>query len=364
MIIVKKIAIKDLESFFYSDFFKNLEFKPISEARVKSYLKNPRAKKDDIVIFMALEKEFLVGYRTILSDTFFDGGKTIDFGWLSGSWVHPKHRRKGISTLIFNEVLKEWDSKLMYSNYAISSKLLYDKTEQFKELITLEGTRFYMRFNLHKILPGKKIIFKKIVLVLKGIDIVLNSFFDIRYFFIKNKTEYRIEKNENLNNSIAQFIENNNNSFRRNIKEFEWIQEYPWVLSNQAAKNESNSYFFSVYSKDFESNIYTIYNFENQLIAIVFILIKNREMKIPYVFFKVDGKELVSDFIVNKINIYKVNTVTIYNADIEEELERKIIYIHKKNFVQKFFCTKVLSNLIDKKEKINIQSGDGDSVFT
>ena len=109
---------------------------------------------------MAFYENELVAYRTILSDAFFIEKKKVSFGWLSGNWVHAKYRRKGFSTLLFNEALKDWGSKLMYTNYAVASKLVYDKTNQFNLLYDLKGTKYFTRFCLADILPLKKKVFK------------------------------------------------------------------------------------------------------------------------------------------------------------------------------------------------------------
>lgn len=367
MITIQKIALKDLEHFFYSDFFKKLEFKPISEIRVKSYKNNPRARENDIILFMAFDKKAIVGYRTILSDSFMSGVKQKHFGWLSGSWVHPKHRRKGISTLLFNEVLKDWEGKLMYSNYAEASKRLYDKTNRFQLLYNLEGARFYMRFSLGEILPKKNNTFKKTKMVWKGVDLFLNSVFDVRRAFFRNKkNDFIVKQDEKMNELIVAFIKNNgkNNLFDRGKLEFDWIRDFPWVLSNEAAKTESNHYYFSVYSKELQSNIFTLYDKNENLIAVLFIVIRDGDMKIPYAFFKDTNKELVSSFIVNKVKLYKINTITTYHKDIEKEFIKKLTFIYKKKFVQNFFSTKSLFNFMKDKENIVVQPGDGDSVFT
>jgi hypothetical protein len=302
-----------------------------------------------------------------LSDAFFVDDKSISFGWLSGSWVLPEYRRKGISTLIFNEVLKAWNFKLMYSNYAVASKLLYDKTTQFKQLQKLDGVKYYTRFSLAKILPNKGMVFSKTKLFWKIIDCFLNLFFDIRYFFItlKKETNYKITENENFNVSTASFIkENTQNFFQRNKKEFEWIQNYPWIFTNQITKNTYKSYYFSSYSLKFESNFYTIYDLNNILIGCLLITIRDGDMKIPYAYFTEENSKLISNFILNKSILKKVDTITIYNKSLETELTENLSYIYNKKFIQKFFLTKHLAELLTFKKDIQIQPGDGDSVFT
>lgn len=154
MISIQKISLEKLGDFIHSTDFKKLRNKPISKIRAVSYINNPRANKNDIVLYMVFNLDELIAYRTIFSDYFTnEDNNKVFFGWLSGNWVHTKHRRKGLSTLLFNEVLKDWNHKLMYTNYAEASKLVYDKTQKFNLLLDLKGARYYTRFCLGDILP-------------------------------------------------------------------------------------------------------------------------------------------------------------------------------------------------------------------
>lgn len=368
MIFIKKISLEELEFFMNSNEFKNLKNKPISKARANSYLANPRANKKDTILFMAYNLEELVGYRTIWADTFFIENKKETFGWLSGSWVHPKYRRRGVSTLIFNEVLKEWKSKLMYTNYAETSKLLYDKTEQFNFLHGLNGVKYYMRFSLADILPKKRRIFQSTKLFWKFFDLLLNLFFDIRYFFINSKKEtgFYVKKNAPWNAEVLLYINSfiKHNLFQRGEKEFNWIQKYPWILSDKRTKLDSKSYYFSLYAKQFESNIYTIYTTENKLIGFLLITIRDGHLKIPYAYFSKESTKEICNFLVNRCVKMRVKTIIIYNKHLEIQLNNKLSFIKKKAFTQKYFITKSLLNSMGESMNFQIQTGDGDVVFT
>lgn len=368
MISIKKVALKDLKDFINSAEYKNLKNKPISKGRAHSYVNNPRATKDDIVLYMAFISNELVGYRTILSDFFIIKNKKEFFGWLSGSWVHLNYRRKGISTLIFNEVLKDWKSKLMYTNYADISKLLYDKTAQFNLIKQLHGTKYYTRFCLADILPRKKKIFKSTIFLWKTVDAVANSVLDIRNIFNKpfKKTNNIIKENELLNTEIKSFIDNFtiNTLFQRNQEEFHWIKNYPWISTDVESKLASNFYFFSSYSKQFESNRYTIYTAENKLIGFLIITVRDGHLKIPFAnFYEKYSKEVVQ-FIVNKSVELKIKTILVYNKNLESELNNKLPFVNKKAFNQKYFASKTFKNLSGEIKELTIQAGDGDVVFT
>ena len=366
MVTIKKISLQELDSYVNSKEFVNLQNKPISKARVRSYINNPRAHKNDIVLFMAFKEHQIIGYRTVWADIFYNQEKKVSFGWLSGSWVHPEFRRKGVSTLIFNEVLKDWDYKLMYTNYSETSKLLYDKTTQFKLLYSLTGTRYYIRFSLADILPPKRRIFELTKRFWSFVDEVLNFIFDLRFTF-KNQTNNKniqVKVNEVWNEDIVVFLENfNNNLFKRSEKEFQWIQSFPWILTSEEVKQENKSYFFSCYANQFESDFYTIYNKDQQLISCLMITIRDGHLKIPYSYSTNEYMNEISSFIVDICLQKKVKTIVVYNHELEEKLNQKLFFIKKKTFNQKYFVTNKLSSSI-LKNTISIQTGDGDVVFT
>jgi hypothetical protein len=367
MISIQKITLEELEVFLNSKLYKEFDNKPISEARVASYLNNPRANNKDIVLYLVFLEKKLVSYRTILSDTLFVKDKEVPFGWLSGNWVDEKHRRKGFSTLLFKEVKKDWNSKLIYTNYAEASKLVYDKTQDFKLLKELKGRKYYMRFCLADILPKKKEVFKITRFIWRFMDVFLNIFLDILKILKKNiqKNIYIVKENEELSDSILEFIKNKSseNLFRRAAVELNWIQTYPWILTNEATKNSSKKYNFSSYSKEFESIRYTLYDQVKCMFGCVLITVRDGHLKIPYVYYKKETIKEIALFIASKCKEKNVKTVVIYQKELEEELNKLLFFVGKKEFTQKYFIMKTFEKVIKIKE-FQIQSGDGDVVFT
>lgn len=365
MIEIQKIKLRDLLSFFNSDFYQKLENKPISKTRVLSYVNNPRANEDDIVLYMAFLDKRLVGYRTILSDSIYLNNKKINFGWFSGNWVDPTFRRKGISTKLFQKVLKDWNEKLMFSNYAIASKLLYDKSNFFKNFYKFKGTRFYVRFSLSHILPKKHLFFLKTKPFILCIDSLFNLIIDFSNLLKnKKKVNFNVIENEDINDQIKAIVEDKKNLFKRNILEFNWIQNYPWVLTDKQTKIDAKSYFFSYYSKDFSSKFYSFYNDDKNLVAYFLLTIKDGNLKLPYCFYKKESVQKIVNFLHHIVMCKKVNTITIYDKLLEKKIQEKFSYILKKNFSHDFYCTKDLYQSLRSVKDFSLQTGDGDSVFT
>ena len=364
MLNITKIKLGNLLDFVQSEQYLSFNEKPISLLRAESYIKNPNANLEDFVLYMAFINNELIGYRTILTDVFYNGNIKQKFGWLSGNWVHPKHRRKNISTILFKAVLKDWNNQLIYSNYAEESKALYDKTNTFSELKTLKGVRYYRRYSLAELLPPKNKIFLFIKPFLHLSDWFLNLFSDLKLAKNEVISDYKIHKIKSWNSEIQVFLSNfkEKELFRRDLKTLQWIINYPWIKTDKDTKTLSEKYQFSSYADVFENNFYVIKNNSNKIITIINISVRNKQLKIPYFYSTKEGIKPSIDLILNTCNKYKINYLTIYDEVLNNVLKNQV-FLKQKPFIQKYFITKELKKRLPNLNT-HIQTGDGDSVFT
>ena len=129
-----KYRKSNLHDYILSEDYKGLHTLPISHERAISHINNPRLDEDDLILITISFERKLLGYRTIMADKVLNGEKEVKVGWISGTWIDPKFRRKGLATILFDEIYKEWKGRLMYTNYAPSSKKVYDKIGVFETL--------------------------------------------------------------------------------------------------------------------------------------------------------------------------------------------------------------------------------------
>ena len=66
-----------MENFVNSKEFQNYEVVPISAIRAQSYLANPHALPDDIVLYLGLINNKLVAFRSLFADTLNSDGQQI-----------------------------------------------------------------------------------------------------------------------------------------------------------------------------------------------------------------------------------------------------------------------------------------------
>lgn len=368
--IISKVKISELRQFVNSTVYENFENKPISLLRVESYLNNPKMNDDDIVVYMAIKEGVLIGYKTILGDAFQINNKTFKFGWLSGTWTNPNNRRQGISLLLLNEVLKDWNFKLIYTNYAEESKAVYDKSKKFALLKSKKGYRHYLRFCFNELVPPKVTFFRRNKRILVWFDAILNFVFDVRFVFIKIKKHpfYVFNEISKWDNEVNIFLERHkeNELFQRDESIFDWIKKHPWIRTDSNTEKLSKKYYFSSYSNRFSSEWFKVYENETKKItAIILIKIKGNHLKTPYLYYDEDSLEILKDEIVALCKKNKISYLTIYDEKLNNLLlQQNIVKILSRKFTQNFFITKELLAENSKILRKEIQSGDGDGVFT
>jgi GNAT superfamily N-acetyltransferase len=247
---IEKYNAERLRDFLESQDYREMPFLPVSQHRAQSWLHNPRLKQEDIILYIGFEDGDMVAYRSILPDNY---QGNIHFGWLSGIWVRPDQRRKGIAAGLFEEAYKDWGHQLMYTNYAPEAKALLDKTGRFDLYAHRPGRRYYQRSSSASLLENRHSLFRRSRLLLNLADGLLNSFQDIR---ILSKREHAKDLNFIITDSpdyrAMDFLEKNQGRgfCNRSMDEFNWISKYPWIKGDE---KKDTQYFFSSHSKRFQN---------------------------------------------------------------------------------------------------------------
>lgn len=364
---IKELKISELQNFINSEEYKNFDNIPISYHRAVSYFSNQRADKNDTALLLLFENNKLIAYRSFFSDYILINSFKKKVFWISGSWVHPKHRRKGYSTKLLNRANELFNNNLIFTNYAPNSKSMYDKTQNFKKVFETKGKRFYLRFSLSEILPPKHKIFRKIKSGLKLFDTFLNLLFDLRFVFFRYKIKninFRII--EKFDEAVHNFIAKNNteNPFKRNVKEFIYFSEFSWILQKNQPEKSDEKYYFSSSAKRFFYEKVVFLNSKNQISGFLLLKIRNKNLSIPYSFFDKNEAKNITQFILNYSSKYRINYLTVFNPEIISNLKKKnALFLFSKNMIRDFFASKKLHKLLGY-NKYTFFAGDGDNVFT
>jgi GNAT superfamily N-acetyltransferase len=370
MLTIRNIAQSELEDFIHSKEYLEFEHIPISRRRAKSYLNNPRADEKDIILFLAYWDGKYVAYLGALPDIIFSSDKSERVAWLSCMWADKKYRRKGIALQLLKHAYKEWNGKLLITNFIPSAKGAFDKTEMFEELHSNNGVRAYLRFDLANILPRKKTSLKKIKGIIRLLDRILNLFYQTRFIFMKQKKlsgAYHSEEIRYIDNEVNKFIisKNTNTLSRREALEYNWLIKFPWVVQGKLPDDEQTKYEFTVICPKFKQTFIKVLNSENKLIAFLILTQRDNELKTPYLFFDRHETEIIYAIIIRYMMKNKICTLITYHSILAEYiLNHHTPFIYKKKSVYSFLISKHLLHKIDNKEQYVFYDGDGDGLFT
>ena len=191
-----------------------------------------------------------------------------------------------------------------------------------------------------------------------------NLFLDVRF----SKAKYSIENTQKItdwNEDIQVFISllKKKELFKRTKKTYQWIASYPWIKTDTITKKNAKTYYFSSYAKSFHNDFYVIKNAKtNKIEAVINISIKNQQMKVPYLYSLDTGIDTAKKLLLHLAKKHKVKHITIYDKRLNNSMQG--VFIIKKKFVQTYFVTKAITQKFPQISSYEIQTGDGDGVFT
>lgn len=365
--MIKKFTIHELLPYSQSAEFRNFPVVPISRNRIESYVNNPRKISHLPVLYLYFDQGKMVGFRTILADALKVNGVWEHFGWNSGSWVHPDYRRKGISSILFNEVIHDWQYRLLYTNYAPDSKLLYDKSGHFSLFAEKAGLRLYLRFNFTQWLAPKYPLFSNNKKSLQVFDRLLNFLF-LPYYSWQNILSRKDAGfpilPESMKSSHVDFIDAHPGSvFGRTSLEYQWIFKYPWVKTHRV---ETAEYPFTHVAYSFGYLFFEAMNPEGKLAGLALVKFRDGHLTIPYFSSTPDVLPYLARQILSFAYQQKCHQITVYHSDLIVYLaQKKGIACFIKTIQQKYFMARRFSEKLSVQNlPVQVQDGDGDCIFT
>lgn len=364
---IEKIAVKELEKFSKSILFLNAEVIPVSTNRINSYVNNPRVNNNDTVLYMAVLNNTIIAFRTVLPDILFIENRDVRFTWFSGSWVHSDFRRKGISTILMDEIINDWDNRILFTNYAPNSKLLYDKSNKFNQLLIKKGVRLYFSIQLTNLLARRNSFFSKIKTLLQVADWVFNIIVLPYKYIQKAKAKCwlrQVQLTDKFTEAHSVFLEANNNSLiKRGKCEYEWVFNYPWVTTTN---NDKSYYPFSSTSEVFYYKFLTISDKNNKITALAIIKNRDGHVTVPYFEANKGFDKKLTQGIIGFCHKNRATMFTCYSQKCVKAISNfKLLAIGRKNMHQKYFISKVfMEKLKIKANEAYFYDGDSDCIFT
>ncbi|WP_299578305.1 GNAT family N-acetyltransferase [uncultured Sunxiuqinia sp.] len=353
---LKKIRLQELESFLTSDFFRDLETKPISPARVASYVNNPHAEAEDPVLYLLHDDTKLIAFRTLYPARLMNQSKRI--AWLSGNWVHPDYRRRGYSTQLLTEALKDWEERLLFTNYAPASLQVYLKSEFFTPMFLEDGVRFYFFVKTADLLRDR---FKGMTLFFKVVDVFIRLLANLMrlLYHPRRWKQLNIDVLDLPDEACYRLVEAKKDSylFERGQKELEWIFAYPWVST--AKKDWLPNYPFSSYASQFH---YKTVKFMKgrRLIGFLIYSIRDGHLKTVHLQLPQNSLWVAARFLIQLSVRKKIEILTILEPELAKKIQKHANpFLFHKRIEQGIYSSFPISAAMRK-----IQDGEGDFIFT
>jgi GNAT superfamily N-acetyltransferase len=363
---IRNIKLKELEEYLESEEYLNSSFVPISRIRAISHINNPRADANDVSLFLAYNDDKLIGYLGAITDMMFVTDIPEKVFWLSCMWVLPEYRRDRIALKLLQHAYNTFKGKVFITNFIPRSKGAFDRTEQYFDLIELEGIRGYSLIDFRTLLVRKypKLFYLKPIL--SSIDTMGNLVVNYRLRNIKKKLNYSCNFSdiEVFDNDINTFIESfiDKSLLRRSSKEFNWIKDFPWVKKVEKLSQESDRYYFSQESKDFVQYFLKVEK-KNTVVGFLMITIFRGELKIPYIFYKPGFAQDIANYIAFLIIKTRVKVYIGYDQILNKKLYELGVFYHKRKSKYGFIVGKSMQGIL--KDKVSLLFyGDGDGAFT
>ncbi len=367
---IEKYPPAALKEFLDSETYRTMPYVPVSQHRALSWLHNPRLKPEDIIMYLGFEGEDMVAYRCILPDRYGE----VRFGWLSGIWVRPDMRGRGLAGRLLEEAYADWGHQLMVTNYTPESRAVFYKSGRFERYLARPGLRYYQRSASARLLGNRRTLYRRSRPLLSLADGLLNAVQEIRILFSRKDLQgIDVEENRELDLESLDFLEKNGSTgfCLRGREDFDWITSYPWV---KPGSDRDTRYFFSSIAPVFQNICLKVRDADGNIGASLWLVIHGNQMTTPYVAFspharwstsgkvQPDLSSVVSGVLNHYLQRSRVSYLTTYQPDLTE-IFRPGPILGRRSMTQNYFATRDLIRQLPDPRSLSFQDGDGDVVF-
>jgi hypothetical protein len=360
---IKNYTIAELEEWIDGGQYLNNDVVPISPARVYSQKKNPHLHAGDVVLTIARdENHSILGYIGALPFTL----NGVKCAWNSCWWVR-KGAPAGVSMKLLFTFIQNWDRNVLFSEMTPHTVSIIEKLRLCDHKTTV-GFRGYSRFVLSEVLPGKKNFFRHVGLLLKVFDFTANIFVQLLNAFRADEDlkGYTFDAVVKLGPSDGEFIKLFDGKWTapRNVEDFNWIAENPWVVQAKEAHPEvMERYYFSYAVERFEQKWIQVFR-NKKLVGIFNASIRDNHLKIQYVYASGEAIVVIGKWVVNRILKDKtLCCVTTFHQGLGEYLRKKGKFIFTTGLPKYSAISSQLSADAGV-SSLAFQMGDGDVIFT
>jgi GNAT superfamily N-acetyltransferase len=357
------IRVKDLPAYIESEAYRTGDVIPISPHRALSHARNPYAQPDDLSLVLIFADGALRAYLGVLPDIIYPEGQPERAGWLSCMWVSPDLRGKGIAKQLINTVFEHWQHRILVTEFTPEAKGLYDRTQQFNDLVKPEGIRGYLRPDFAKLLSAKSRQWARWKPVLSAADGLLRPVNHIRLLWHRASLP-DIQYINEIDTETAQFISlhQKDQFIRRGKAELDWMLKNPWVLSAPAPDEISRKYHFTATARQFAYFAVKMFDDNGCLCGFLMLSFRDGHLKVPYCYVLPDQSAHALAVIYNHAITLGATMVTAFQPALVE--------LMRNDPASPFFIRRtvrrhyIISKVFTVNGDVHVQDGDADAGFT
>lgn len=180
---------------------------------------------------------------------------------------------------------------------------------------------------------------------------------------MKSRLAYNVMIKTSLDEEETKLLFQDNLS-KRGHEELEWIMTFPWVLpENEKNKALRNKYFFSAIARPFKQYFCLVYK-DGNLIAIVMITLKNKQLKVPYFHSSDFDLALIADLLFTEAWKNGMSYIDVFDEELVREMQLKsAFYAYSRAQERKYMVSSKIIGDLPLAASSRLSDGEGDVVF-
>ena len=354
------LTTEALLAFVRSPAYAALGAVPISPLRAQAQARNPRARPDDPLLFIAVDDdEQLLGYLGTLPG---DAAER-HLAWLSCIWTSPAARGRGVAKALVRAAYDAYDGYLLLTEFTGPARRLYDRMGLFLPLREQPGIRLYFRAASAELLPPRHRFFARIEPLLRGVDRLANVLFTLRpalraYRHPPAGWTEETHFTPELTDWIA--ARQREELFPRNAADLAWIRDYPWVFTGPDPARIAPRYAFTARADRYEAPLLSLRDDRGRLRAVVLLRRTNQALKLIAAYFDPPETRAVADLLFHCCIRHRLAYLTVYDQRLLPALAGRGPALYRRPRLRAYYQSDRLAAVLGSPAGGRIQDGSGD----
>ena len=357
---LRSLNAAELLDFVASPAFRELPTLPIAPLRARAQARNPRARANDALLFLAYAEDgSLAGYLGTLPGP----AANRHAAWLSCIWTAPAARGQGVAKKLVRAAYAAYDGYLLLTEFTGPARRLYDRLGLFRPLREQAGLRLYFRSCLGPALPPRGGMWGRLTPLWRTVDGALNIVLDQRLRWSPHAvapTGWTVAPQLTPECTDWLVAHQAGELFPRCPAELHWMLDHPWVHTGPDPERIAERYHFTARADRFSTEVWTLRGAAAELRAVVILRQKDREGKLIAAYFAPAATEAVAHGILHWCVQRRLNWFTTYDARLLPALHTLGPALYRRVRSRRYYQSDRLAAIWGENPSGRIQDGDGD----